>query len=497
MPQHDQRTADALRASEARLRTILDTAVDAFITINAAGIVESFNPAAERMFGYAADEVIGRNVSMLMPPPYADEHDDYLRRYLKTGERKIIGIGREAVGLRKDGSVFPLDLAVGEATIAGQSVFTGVIRDLTERKKLESNLLRAQRMELVGSLAGGIAHDLNNVLAVILTAAGNLQLDLPDADRRQVLDELMTAARRGMTVVRQIVSFARGVTPTSGPLDARPLLHDFERLLRHLLPRSISIQSNIPQDLPLFAGDEAQLYQVLLNLCVNARDAMPQGGTLALEVQPAELPATESANGPIPKYVVISVADTGVGIPTDKMETIFEPFFTTKPPGQGTGLGLATVRDLVRGLNGFVSVASTVGHGTQFKIHWPVGRPERSRALAAPEGHGELILVADSDRSAAELARAALETYGYRTAMAYDAGEAMAHLAAHGADVRVVVIDAATSLTAREILAAAPQTCIVGLGALSDCRVCIQKPYSADDLLRAVSRALSLSAHST
>ena len=143
MTQHDQRTADALRASEARLRTILDTAVDAFVSINAAGIVEAFNPAAERLFGYSADEVVGRNVSILMPPPYAAEHDEYLRRYLETGDRKIIGIGREAVGRRKDGSIFPLDLAVGEATIDGQCVFTGVIRDLTERKKLESNLLRA------------------------------------------------------------------------------------------------------------------------------------------------------------------------------------------------------------------------------------------------------------------------------------------------------------------------------------------------------------------
>jgi PAS domain S-box-containing protein len=491
MPQHDQCTADALRASETRLRTILDTAVDAFISINAAGIVESFNPAAERLFGYQADEVIGRNVSLLMPPPYADEHEEYLRRYLETGERKIIGIGREAVGRRKDGSIFPLDLAVGEATIDGQSIFTGVIRDLSERKKLESNLLRAQRMELVGSLTGGIAHDLNNVLAVILTAAGNLQLDLAEAERRQVLDELMMAARRGITVVRQIVSFARGIAPGSGPLDPRPLLHDFERLLRHLLPRSVSIQSSIPQDLPPLVGDEAQLYQVLLNLCVNARDAMPQGGTLRLDIQLVELPATESANGTAQRYAVITVEDTGVGIPADKLETIFEPFFTTKPPGQGTGLGLATVRDLLRGLGGFVRVASTMGRGTQFTIYWPVARPERGRALAAPEGRGELVLVADSDRSTAELARAALETYGYRTVMAYDAGEAMTHLVAGRAEVSVVVIDAATSLTAREIRAAAPRARIVGLGSVSDCHVCIEKPYSANDLLRAVSRALT------
>jgi hypothetical protein len=332
---------------------------------------------------------------------------------------------------------------------------------------------------------------------VILTAASNLQLDLVEAERQQVIDELMTAARRGITVVRQIVSFARGVAPGSGPLDARPLLHDFERLLRHLLPRSVSIQSSIPQDLPPLVGDEAQLYQVLLNLCVNARDAMPQGGTLRLDIQLGELPATESANGTVQRYAVITVDDTGVGIPADKLETIFEPFFTTKLPGQGTGLGLATVRDLLRGIGGFVRVASTIGHGTQFTIYWPVARSERGRALAAPEGHGELILVADSDRSTAELARAALETYGYRTAMAYDAGEALAHLVARAHEFKLVVIDAATSLTAKEIRLAAPRACIVGLGSVSDCTVCIERPYSADDLLRAVARALTSSDRST
>jgi PAS domain S-box-containing protein len=489
MPQLIRQTADALRASEARLRTILDTAVDAFISINAAGIVESFNAAAERMFGFTADEVVGRNVSMLMPPPYEHEHDEYLRRYLATGVRRIIGIGREAIARRKDGSSFPIDLAVGEATIDGQSVFTGVVRDLTERKKLETNLLRAQRMELVGSLAGGIAHDLNNVLAVILTAAGNLQLDLPDAERRQVLDELMAAARRGITVVRQIVSFARGVAPRPGPLAAGPLLHDFERLLRHLLPRSITVHWPVPQTLPDLAGDEPQFYQVLLNLCVNARDAMPSGGTLTVRIERADIPTTESAVGPS-EFVVFHVEDTGVGIPAEKLDTIFEPFFTTKPPGKGTGLGLATVRDLVRGLGGFVRVVSTLGHGTRFSVFWPVAKLDQARAISAPEGHGELVLVADSDRSTAELARAALDTYGYRAIVAHDSAEARAQLSRHGGDLRAIVMDALTRLPVVEARTAAPNARILGLGDVPGCDRCIEKPYTAADLLRAIGRAL-------
>jgi PAS domain S-box-containing protein len=356
--------ANALRASETRLQTILDTAVDAFITINACGTIESFNPAAERMFGYPAKEVLGRNVSLLMPPPFCDEHDDYLRRYLETGERKIIGIGREAVGRRKDGSDFPIDLAVGEAVIDGERVFTGVIRDLTERKKLEDNLLRAQRMELVGALTGGIAHDLNNVLAVILTAAENLRLELPTDERRQVLDELTAAARRGTDVVRQILSFARGAGLGDGPLRPSPLLKDLAKLLRHLLPRGIALTTDIPDELPRLVGEEPQLYQVVLNLCVNARDAMPQGGTLSLSAR------VESS------HLVIRVADTGVGIAAEKFEAIFEPFYTTKPPGRGTGLGLATVRNLVRSNGGFVCIESEPGRGAEFRVFWPLLRQE-------------------------------------------------------------------------------------------------------------------------
>jgi PAS domain S-box-containing protein len=360
---------DALRASEARLQTMLDTAVDAFISINACGIVESFNPAAERLFGYSAREVLGRNVSLLMPPPYRDEHDGYLQRYLDTGERKIIGIGREALARRKDGTDFPIELAVGEAVIAGQKVFTGVIRDLTERKRLEANLLRAQRMELVGALTGGIAHDLNNVLAVILTAADNLRLDLANEERRQVLDELAAAARRGAAVVRQILSFARGAALSDGPLRPTLLLNDLARLMRNLLPRSVTIQSDIPDDLPLLVGEEPQLYQVVLNLCVNARDAMPQGGTLTLSAR------VESS------HLVIRVADTGVGIPNDKFEAIFEPFYTTKPPGHGTGLGLATVRNLVRANGGFVCIDSEPGRGAEFRVYWPLLAPSSQRKV--------------------------------------------------------------------------------------------------------------------
>lgn len=481
MPDAPERpAADALHASETRLRTILDTAVDAFISISARGLVEAFNPAAERMFGYAARDVLGRNVSMLMPRPYCDEHDRYLDHYLKTGERKIIGIGREVMARRKDGSEFPIDLAVGEAVVNGERVFTGIIRDLTERKRLEASLLRAQRMEIIGSLAGGIAHDLNNVLAVVLTAAGNLQLDLSAEERRQVLEELIAAARRGTAVVRQVLSFARGAASGAGPLMPTPLLRDLERLLRHLLPRSVTLKSDIPADLPALVGEDPQLYQVALNLCVNARDAMPNGGELALC-------ASKSADG---RHVVIRIADTGVGIPPDKLDAIFEPFYTTKPPGQGTGLGLATVRDLVRGQGGRVEVESTMGRGTTFAIHWPILQEDQARRIELPTGHGEMIVLADSDRSSTELARAALETYGYRPVAARDSQEAAQLLSRHGAAIRAVVLDRSLPLEPATILAASPSARLIGIGPGPGVDAVLEKPFTADDLLRTVDRLL-------
>lgn len=481
MPESPDRPADdALHASETRLRSILDTTVDAFISINAQGVVEAFNMAAERMFGYAAHEVLGHNVSMLMPRPYCDEHDRYLKHYLTTGERKIIGIGREAVARRKDGSEFPIDLAVGEAVVNGERVFTGIIRDLTVRKRLEASLLRAQRMEIIGSLAGGIAHDLNNVLAVVLTAAGNLQLDLSAEERKQVLDELIAAARRGTAVVRQVLSFARGAASGAGPLLPTPLLRDLERLLRHLLPRGVKLRSAIPDDLPALVGEDPQLYQVVLNLCVNARDAMPYGGELSLS-------ATVDAER---RNVVFHIADTGMGIPPDKLEAIFEPFYTTKPPGQGTGLGLATVRDLVRGQGGSVKVESTLGRGTTFAIHWPIRYGEDARPGELPTGQGEMILLADSDRSSTELARVALETYGYRPAAARDSLEAAQLLNRHGAVIRAVVLDRSLPLEPATVRAAAPAARLIGIGPGPGVDAVLEKPFTADDLLRTVDRLL-------
>lgn len=479
--QPERGVEDALRASEIRLRTILNTTVDAFITIDEHGTVESFNPAAERLLGYSAEEVIGRNVKMLMPSPFAEEHDDYLGRYLRSGVRRIIGIGREAVARRKDGTTFPIDLAVGEAVIFGQRIFTGILRDLSERKRLEANLLRAQRMEIVGSLAGGIAHDLNNVLAGILAAADNLELDLPPKERAAVVEELRSAARRGVGVVRQVLAFARGSSETPAILQPTPLLRDLGKLLRHLLPKMVVLTVTVPDGLWPIVGDGTQFYQVLMNLCVNARDAMPRGG--ALTITAANLRGGPESNADKRRFVRVRVADTGCGISKDHQQHVFEPFYTTKPLGQGTGLGLSTVRDIVTSRGGYVTFSSEVDRGTQFDVYWPAHEMESAQQKEMPTGNGELVLLADRDRSVTELARVALDAYGYRTLVAPDKLAAVELLARHSEEIRAVILDSATASAINPSLSAGHAMLVVGGPTLP-------RPFTAGELLRALASVM-------
>ncbi len=392
----DHRVADALRDSEARLRAILDTAVDAFIIINEQGVVESFNPAAERLFGYAPDEVIGRNVSLLMPSPYREEHDDYIRRYLTTGEKKIIGIGREVVALRKDGSVFPIDLAVGEAVVGGRRFFTGVIRDISERKRAEAALresnrrleqaladLQARQEEIrtmsqqvwqatklatVGELAAGIAHELNNPLATVSLRVEALLAALPaDSPHRRPLEVVEGEVERMGSLVANLLQFSRRGRQQVSTLDLREELDGTLELIRYQFrKRGVEVRRELADDVPPVHADRQQLRQVFLNLLTNAADAMPQGGTLTLRVHAAE-PDDEDGRD----RVVVEVGDTGVGIPPENLARVTEPFFTTKGD-KGTGLGLAICKRIVQEHEGTLGVESEPGRGTTVRVALPV-----------------------------------------------------------------------------------------------------------------------------
>src|SRR5260370_27747084 len=276
-------TQRALRESMARLTAVVETAVDGFILIDARGRILLFNPACERLFGYRAEEVFHENVKMLMPQTYSLHHDDYIKNFLRTGERKIIGIGREVVGLRKDGSTFPMDLSVGEAQQDGESIFVGIIHDLTGRKQTEEQLRQAQKMEMVAQLSGGIAHDVNNLLTGILGNAEHLSEELKSRqDLRRIADDICQAGERGAELTQRLLAFSRRQLLQPRAIDCHELLDSMHKLLRRTLRENIEINTAFHPDTILTFADRAQLESAVLNLALNAQDAMPIGGPLTV-----------------------------------------------------------------------------------------------------------------------------------------------------------------------------------------------------------------------
>jgi two-component system, cell cycle sensor histidine kinase and response regulator CckA len=325
----------------------------------------------------------------------------------------------------------------------------GIHMDITEKKQLEAQFLRAQRLESLGTLASGIAHDLNNILTPILAIAQLLPLKFPQLDEhtRQMLTMLETSAHRGSDLIKQILAFARGAEGKRVGLQVSHLLVEIERIIDQTLPKSITININIPNDLWLICGDATQLHQVFMNLCVNARDAMPQGGTLgitATNVLVDEAYARKYLDASAGLHVMISVTDTGAGIPAHVLPHIFDPFFTTKEVGKGTGLGLSAVLGIVKSHGGFVDVQSEVNQGSQFKIYLPANPSHATPLeddLTLLIGRQELILVVDDEATVCEVIKTALETYNYRVLTAKDGLEAIARYAEHQDEIRTVLID--------------------------------------------------------
>ncbi len=445
-----QRAADReVSDLDARLAAFLETAVDGIVTIDVAGTIETFNPAAERMFGYGAAEVIGRNIKTLMPPPYHDEHDGYLRRYAETGERHIIGVGREVLGLRKDGSVFPLNLSVAEMRIDGQRKFSGLLHDLTDRKQLEGRYLQAQKMEAVGRLASGIAHDFNNLLMGIQgccrVAASELD---PAAPALVQVQEILDAAGRGTALTRQLLAFSRNRDLEPRPILVNEALASARVMLRHLLGEDVQLEIEFaPLGGPIVA-DEGQIEQILMNLAVNSRDAMPSGGRLRIraeELDSASQPAPR-VHAPEPgRWVLLEVEDTGIGMDQATLARAFEPFFTTKPEGKGTGLGLATTYGIVRQLEGHIELESAPGAGTRVRMFLPRrdGGPApapRAVVQATPAAGSLTVLLVEDDRLVRAGVRHLLQSRGHRVLDAEGADAALA-LCQSGVEVDLLLTD--------------------------------------------------------
>lgn len=430
-----------LRESNARLKAVVDTAVDGVILIDARGCILEFNPACEKLFKYRAEEVLRQNVKMLMPSSYRVEHDGYIRNFQETGERKIIGIGREVLGQRKDGSTFPMDLSVGEARQEGESIFVGIIHDLTERKRTEELLVQAQKMEMVGQLSGGIAHDFNNLLTVIVGNAEFLSESLKSRRDLQLLaDDIGRAGDRGSELTQRLLAFGRRQVLRPVEIDCDALLDTMHKLLQRTLRQDIEIKTDFDAELSFAFADPAQLESAILNLAVNAQDAMPSGGRLTISTANASLDGHYKSLHPevVPgDYVLIAVTDDGDGMSKDVIERAFEPFFTTKEVGKGSGLGLSMVYGFVKQSNGHVAIYSEPGLGTTVRIYLPqiVSKlplaPEQTQAgtAALPRGT-ETVLVVEDDPFVRSYSISRVESLGYAVIAAVDGNDALQKLRA-------------------------------------------------------------------
>ncbi|GGI08212.1 PAS domain-containing hybrid sensor histidine kinase/response regulator [Egicoccus halophilus] len=426
---------EARGAQLAEQAALLDAAQDAIVVRDLDGRVGYWNRGAERIYGFTADEAQGRPVCELLGLDGV-VHERALEELHRSGH-----FFDELVQTAKDGTELTVQARwtlLRDEEGVPVSVL-GIETDVTDRKRMEQQFLRAQRMESIGHLAGGIAHDLNNALAPILMGVALLSQDEDDPQRQHLLQMMAGSAEHGAQMVRQVLSFARGVDGRREAVAVDDVLERVRRICVDTFPKSITVTAEVAEDLLPVVGDPTQIQQVLVNLCVNARDAMPEGGELTLR---AHNGGSVPANGPA---VVLQVTDTGSGIPPEVVTKMFDPFFSTKPQGEGTGLGLSTSAVIVDSHGGDIEVESEEGLGTTFTIRLPAEEADtaggEATTGAALPGSGELVLVVDDEHALREVGRRVLEGSGYRALTAADGREALEAYRAHRSRVAAVVTD--------------------------------------------------------
>jgi len=500
------------KQADARFHRLVDSNVQGVFFWNAKGEISGANDAFLNLVHYTRSDLEeGRlNWVAMTPLEYANLDQRALDEIAADGasapyEKELI---------RKDGSRVHVLLG---ATAFEDNPNEGVcfMVDLTERKKLEHQFLRAQRMESIGTLAGGIAHDLNNILAPIMMSIDILKGMSDKPEVRDILQTIDVSAKRGADIVRQVLSFARGVEGERVEIQPRHLLHDLEHIIKDTFPKDIQLHFSIPNDIWTILGDPTQVHQVLLNLSVNARDAMPDGGSLTVGVENCSLDEQYLASSiqiKAGRYVFISVTDTGTGIPAPLLDKIFEPFFTTKEHGKGTGLGLSTVMGIVKSHNGTINVYSELGRGTTFRLYLPAQETpnvvikEPAIVSTLPRGKGEMILVVDDEPSILTITSKTLQTFGYRLVTATDGAEALAAYVENKKEIAVVLIDMAMPIMDGpaairalmkidpdvKIIAASGLNTAAGVAKMSRTTVkhFMMKPYTAEALLKTLRTVL-------
>ena len=418
------------------LHAILEAAVDAMIVSDQNGTILRANSAAGHLFQYDTPELVGQNVNILMPRALGNMHDGFMKTYLRTGNEKILGLGREVEGLRKDQSVFPLRLSVGQEKFGQEQVFVAIIHDLTKHKVTEEALARSQRLDAIGQLTGGIAHDFNNLLTVIV---GNLELlEMRGLNERQLplVQDALDSAELGADLTSRLMVFARRSNLKSEKADLRVLCTETLTLLKRTLGVNYHIKTDFADDLNPVMVDPVQLQSALMNLALNARDAMDERGELLVSIKNVTIDDTYMAQETdiaVGEYVRLSVSDNGSGMSIEAQKRAFEPFFTTKSESGGTGLGLAMVYGFVRQSGGHVTLYSELGLGSSFGLYFPILRPEEKQANAGGQvknqsplahGKGEIILIVEDNPRVRKLSIERIRDLGFSTIEAANGDEA-------------------------------------------------------------------------
>ncbi len=499
------RGESVLRQSEEQFRTMFENAQIGIYRTTPDGRIVMANPRLLGLLGFGSfEELAARNLEL-----EGFHSRESRERFKEAMERDGQVSGLDTEWLRSDGR--PIHLRENAKLVrdpAGTPLFyEGTVEDVSEKARLEAQLLRVQRVESVGALAGGIAHDLNNVLAPMLMGVDLLRRGISEERLLSIIDTIDRNARRGAALVRQVLKFARGSGSERVPIDVAVMARDLAQMLARTFPRAIEIRTQIGDTPAVVLAAPTEIDQVLVNLCINARDAMPSGGVLSLSVERVDVDAAVArahvgarAGG----YFTVTVEDSGVGIPPEALERIFEPFFTTKPLEQGSGLGLSTVYGIVKSHDGFVSVQSELGRGTRFRVHLPVPETELIATTAETPrpivpGNGELVLLVDDEAAVRDIGRATLEANGYSAITAEDGAVALAAFVEHRARVAVVVLDMsmpvmdgpATIRALRKLSASVPIVTTSGVegsggqrhSAHPEVAASLTKPYSTETLL--------------
>ena len=448
---------ELLRESEEKMRLLTETAVDAITMIDGNGAIEYWNPAAERIFGYPAREVIGKSLHLLLAPErYHDAFQKGFARYRETGRGANIGKTLELEAVRKDGTEIPVEVSFSVLPLKNERHAIGIMRDISERKeaeaerkKLEEQLRQSKKMEAIGTLTGGVAQDFNNILTAIIGFSTLIKLKLEDDDPLQVnIDNILSASDRAANLTRSMLAFCRKQIMTRRPVDLNEIIRKVEKFLVRVIGEDVELKTDLSGSSWNILADSVQIEQVLMNLATNARDAMPQGGTLSIETSSVEIDndfVDKHGYGKAGRYAMLALSDTGFGMNEETSKRIYEPFFTTKPVGKGTGLGLSVVYGIVKQHNGFISCYSEKGKGTAFRIYLPIinADAEPGEAVAdAPIPKGsETILLVEDDGDVRTPVRLYLENYGYRVIEAVDGADGVDKFLANEEEISLALID--------------------------------------------------------